>query len=217
MADEAQDTIQMDTTYGAGGQAVEDGQKALEKVANKHAHQEIKELTQKQKAALVIVAMGSDRASKIYKYLNEVDIEDITYEVARLGKTTNQQVEDTLDEFYKLCLTHKMMTDGGLDYARSVLEKAFGDTTAKNLLDKVSKTLASKPFNFFSKGDPKALCRCFRTSGRRLLHSSCPTWRPSNPHRCLKICRRRSGFRLSQPWRRWIVSARRRSASSKRK
>lgn len=157
MADEAQDTIQMDTTYGAGGQAVEDGQKALEKVANKHAHQEIKELTQKQKAALVIVAMGSDRASKIYKYLNEVDIEDITYEVARLGKTTNQQVEDTLDEFYKLCLTHKMMTDGGLDYARSVLEKAFGDTTAKNLLDKVSKTLASKPFNFFSKGDPKAL------------------------------------------------------------
>ena len=50
-----------------------------------------------------------------------------------------------------------MMTDGGLDYARSVLEKAFGDTTAKNLLDKVSKTLASKPFNFFSKGDPKAL------------------------------------------------------------
>lgn len=157
MADEAQDTIQMDTTYGAGGQAVEDGQVALEKVANKHAHQEIKELTQKQKAALVIVAMGSDRASKIYKYLNEVDIEDITYEVARLGKTTNQQVEDTLDEFYKLCLTHKMMTDGGLDYARSVLEKAFGDTTAKNLLDKVSKTLASKPFNFFSKGDPKAL------------------------------------------------------------
>jgi flagellar motor switch protein FliG len=157
MADEAQDTIQMDTTYGAGGQAVEDGQEALEKVAHKHAHQEIKELTQKQKAALVIVAMGSDRASKIYKYLNEVDIEDITYEVARLGKTTNQQVEDTLDEFYKLCLTHKMMTDGGLDYARSVLEKAFGDTTAKNLLDKVSKTLASKPFNFFSKGDPKAL------------------------------------------------------------
>ena len=157
MADEAQDVVQMDTTYGAGGQAVEDGQEALEKVANKHAHQEIKELTQKQKAALVIVSMGSDRASKIYKYLNEVDIEDITYEVARLGKTTNQQVEDTLDEFYKLCLTHKMMTDGGLDYARSVLEKAFGDTTAKNLLDKVSKTLASKPFNFFSKGDPKAL------------------------------------------------------------
>lgn len=111
----------------------------------------------KSKAALVVISLGADRASQIYKYLNEEDIEDLTYEVARLGKTTNSQVESTLDEFYKLCLTHKMMTDGGLDYARNVLEKAFGESTARNLLEKVSKTLQSKPFNFFMKGDPQAL------------------------------------------------------------
>lgn len=111
----------------------------------------------KSKAALVVVSLGADRASQIYKYLNEQDIEDLTYEVAKLGKTNNNQVEATLDEFYKLCLTHKMMTDGGLDYARNVLEKAFGESTARNLLEKVSKTLQSKPFNFFMKGDPKAL------------------------------------------------------------
>ena len=85
------------------------------------------------KAALVVVSLGADRASQIYKYLNEQDIEDLTYEVAKLGRTTNSQVESTLDEFYKLCLTHKMMTDGGLDYARNVLEKAFGESTARNL------------------------------------------------------------------------------------
>ena len=111
----------------------------------------------KSKAALVVVSLGADRASQIYKYLNEEDIEELTYEVAKLGKTSNNQVESTLDEFYKLCLTHKMMTDGGLDYARNVLEKAFGESTARNLLEKVSKTLQSKPFNFFMKGDPKAL------------------------------------------------------------
>lgn len=111
----------------------------------------------RQKAALVIVSLGADRASQIYKYLNEQDIEDLTFEVAKLGKTDNNQVEGTLDEFYKLCLTHKMMTDGGLDYARNVLEKAFGESTARNLLEKVSKTLQSRPFNFFMKGDPKAL------------------------------------------------------------
>ncbi len=98
----------------------------------------------KSKAALVVISLGADRASQIYKYLSEEDIEELTYEVAKLGKTTNNQVESTLDEFYKLCLTHKMMTDGGLEYAR-------------NLLEKVSKTLQSKPFNFFMKGDPKAL------------------------------------------------------------
>ena len=111
----------------------------------------------KSKAALVVVSLGADRASQIYKYLSEQDIEDLTFEVAKLGKTNNSQVEATLDEYYKLCLTHKMMTDGGLDYARNVLEKAFGESTARNLLEKVSKTLQSKPFNFFMKGDPKAL------------------------------------------------------------
>ena len=109
------------------------------------------------KAALVVVSLGADRASQIYKYLSEQEIEDLTYEVAKLGKIGNTQVETVLDEFYKLCLTHKMMTDGGLDYARNVLEKAFGESTARNLLEKVSKTLQSKPFNFFMKGDPKAL------------------------------------------------------------
>lgn len=111
----------------------------------------------KSKAALVVISLGADRASQIYKYLSEEDIEELTYEVAKLGKTTNNQVESTLDEFYKLCLTHKMMTDGGLEYARNVLEKAFGESTARNLLEKVSKTLQSRPFNFFMKGDPKAL------------------------------------------------------------
>jgi len=116
-----------------------------------------KSMDYKQKAAVVIVSLGSDRASQIYKYLNEQDIEELTYEVAKLGKTTNSQVENSLDEFYKLCMTHKMMTDGGLDYARNVLEKAFGDATARSLLEKVSRTLQSRPFNFFMKGDPKAL------------------------------------------------------------
>ncbi len=132
---------------------------AVQTNTNKDGQAEEKKpaLTPKQKAAIVIVSLGADRASQIYKYLSEQDIEDLTYEVAKLGKTSNSQVEEALDEFYKLCLTHKMMTDGGLDYARNVLEKAFGDTTARSLLERVSKTLQSKPFNFFTKGDPKAL------------------------------------------------------------
>ena len=105
---------------------------------------ELDKMDARAKAAVVVVSLGADRASQIYKYLSEQEIEDLTYEVAKLGKTNNAQVENALDEFYKMCLTHKMMTDGGLDYARSVLEKAFGETTARNLLEKVSKTLQSK-------------------------------------------------------------------------
>ena len=128
-----------------------------EALENKKSEEIPEIMDNRQKAAILVVSLGADRASQIYKYLSEQEIEDLTYEVAKLGKTSNTQVEKALDEFYKLCLTHKMMTDGGLDYARSVLEKAFGESTARNLLEKVSKTLQSKPFNFFMKGDPKAL------------------------------------------------------------
>ena len=113
--------------------------------ANPEKTEPHQELNGKQKAALVVVSLGADRASQIYKYLGEHDIEELTFEVAKMGKTTNSMVENTLDQFYRLCLTHKMM------------EKAFGESAAKSLLDRVSQTLASKPFNFFAKGDPKAL------------------------------------------------------------
>ena len=125
--------------------------------ANPEKTEPHQELNGKQKAALVVVSLGADRASQIYKYLGEHDVEELTFEVAKMGRTTNSMVEDTLEQFYRLCVTHKMMTDGGMEYARAVLEKAFGATAAKSLLDRVSHTLASRPFNFFSKGDPKAL------------------------------------------------------------
>ena len=95
----------------------------MAETAENRNSEENAELTDtRQKAAVLVISLGADRASQIYKYLSEQEIEDLTYEVAKLGKTTNLQVERTLDEFYKLCLTHKMMMDGGLDYARNVLE-----------------------------------------------------------------------------------------------
>ena len=60
-----------------------------------------------------------------------------------------------LDEFYKECLTQKVVTDGGIEYARTVLEKAFGEETANTLLQKVSKSLKVMPFAFLSKTNSK--------------------------------------------------------------
>ena len=105
--------------------------------------EDVKSLSSREKAALVVVSLGSDRASQIYKYLSEQEIEELTYAVAGMGKADNKQVEDTLDEFYKFCLAHKMMTDGGMEYARDVLEKAFGSTAAAGLLDRKSTRLNS--------------------------------------------------------------------------
>ena len=114
-------------------------------------------LTPEQKAAAVVVSLGADKASKIYKHLSESDIEKLTIEVAKLGHVSPEQMEAVLDEFYKTCLTQKVVTDGGMEYARAVLEKAFGESTAQTLLDKLAKSMKTRPFEFIRKSDVKNL------------------------------------------------------------
>lgn len=114
-------------------------------------------LTPGQKAAAVVVSLGVDKASQIYKFLDKSDVEKLTLEVARLGHLEAAETEDVLDEFYKTCLTQKVVTDGGLEYARTVLEKAFGESQASTLLDKVTKSLKSRSFGFIRKNDVKSL------------------------------------------------------------
>lgn len=114
-------------------------------------------LTGKQKAAAIIISLGADDASKIYKYLKEDEIEQLTYEISRLQHLSPQTMESTLKDFYDVCLTQKVITEGGLEYARNVLEKAFGSQTAASLLERVTKTLRSKSFDFIRKADYKNL------------------------------------------------------------
>lgn len=114
-------------------------------------------LVPEQKAAAVVIALGTDKASKLYKYLTSEDVEKLTLEVAKLGHLEAEQTEQILDEFYKTCLTQKVVTDGGLEYARAVLEKAYGENTATELLQKVSKYLKDRSFDFIEKADVKNL------------------------------------------------------------
>ena len=78
-----------------------------------------------QKAAAVVVALGTEKASKLYKYLSTEEVEALTIEVAKLGHLQAEETEEILDDFYKNCLTQKIVTDGGVEYARAVLEKAY--------------------------------------------------------------------------------------------
>ena len=115
------------------------------------------ELTYPQKAAAVIVSLGADKASNLYQFMEPEEVETLTLEVARLGMLNSEQTEEVLTEFYQNCMTSKAVTEGGLEYARSVLEKAFGNQTAMALLEKVTKSLKTREFAFLNKADVKSL------------------------------------------------------------
>ena len=110
-----------------------------------------------QKAAAVVVALGTEKASKLYKYLSTDEVETLTLEVAKLGHLQAEETEQILDDFYKNCLTQKVVTDGGVEYARAVLEKAYGEDMADELLRKMSRFLKNRTFDFLSKVDTKNL------------------------------------------------------------
>ena len=114
-------------------------------------------LTNAQKAATVIVALGAEKASELYKFMEPEDVEQLTVEVAQLGFLNAEQTESVLNDFYQGCMTNKAVTEGGLEYARSVLEKAYGEQAAQDLLNKVTKSLKTKEFSFMNKADIKSL------------------------------------------------------------
>ncbi len=109
------------------------------------------------KAAAVVVSLGAEKASQIYQFMEPDDVERLTLAVAQLGFLNSSQTEDVLSEFFQMCLTNKAVTEGGIEYARTVLEKAFGTQTASSLLDKITKSLKNRDFPFLNKADPKSL------------------------------------------------------------
>mgnify|MGYP000731699145 FL=1 len=115
------------------------------------------ELTGAQQAAAVIIALGAEKASKLYQYMDPEEVEQLTLEVARLGFLDSEETEQALGDFYRMCQTNKAVTEGGLEYARAVLEKAYGAQAAADLLDKVTKSMKNREFAFMNKADVKAL------------------------------------------------------------
>jgi len=114
-------------------------------------------LTPVEKAAAVVIALGAENASQVYKYLHEDEIEVLSLEISKMSTLPAEDMKEIIEDFYGLCVTQKVMTEGGIEYARDVLEKAFGQQQALSLMERVSKSLRTKAFNFIRKADYKSL------------------------------------------------------------
>lgn len=115
----------------------------------------VSSLSSIEKAAAIIVTLGSENASKVFKHLKEEEIERITLEISRMQKLTSDEVDEIMNDFYGLCVTQKVITEGGMDYAKDVLEKAFGQQMANSYMERLSNSLKTKAFDFIRKVDYK--------------------------------------------------------------
>jgi len=114
-------------------------------------------LTGRQKAAIFLVAVGNEVASEIFKHLREDEIEQITFEIARLDKITPEDKEKVLVEFNELMMAQEFITNGGIDFARGLLEKALGNQKAIDIINRLTSSLQVRPFDFIRRTDPAHL------------------------------------------------------------
>lgn len=116
-----------------------------------------RQLTGKTKAAIFIVTIGPEISSEIFKYLKEEEIEQLTFEIARLDKVDPSEKEKVLSEFQELMMAQEFISSGGIDYAREVLEKALGSQKAIDVINKLTSSLQVRPFDFVRRADPTHL------------------------------------------------------------
>ena len=110
-----------------------------------------------QKAAILLIALGPERSALIFKHLKEEEIEELTLEIANTRSVTPQLKEEVIEEFYQVCLAQQYIAEGGIGYAKELLEKALGSDRAMDVISKLTASLQVKPFEFVRKTDPSQL------------------------------------------------------------
>ena len=110
-----------------------------------------------QKAAILLISLGPERSAGIFKHLKEEEIEELTLEIANTRSVTPQVKEDVINEFYEVCLAQQYIAEGGIGYAKDLLEKALGSEKAMDVIGKLTASLQVRPFEFVRKTDASQL------------------------------------------------------------
>ncbi len=110
-----------------------------------------------EKAATLLITLGPEKSALIFKHLKEEEIEQLTLEIANTSSVSPQTKERVLNEFYEICLAQQYIAEGGIGYAKELLEKALGEDKAKDVISRLTASLQVRPFEFIRKTDPSQL------------------------------------------------------------
>ena len=108
------------------------------------------QLSGRQKAAALLISLGPTASAEIYKHLSEEEIEQLTLEIANVRRVDNETKEEVLEEFHQIAVAQEYISQGGIGYAKNVLEKALGEDEAMSIIERLTSTLQVRPFDSWS-------------------------------------------------------------------
>lgn len=113
-----------------------------------------RKLTGKQKAALLLISLGPEVSASVYKHLSEEEIERLTLEISAVKKVEPEMKEQIIEEFHNIALAQDYISQGGIGYAKTILEKALGPEQAQHIINRLTSSLQVRPFDFARRADP---------------------------------------------------------------
>ncbi|MBE3574839.1 MAG: flagellar motor switch protein FliG [Firmicutes bacterium] len=114
-------------------------------------------LTGRQKAAILLIALGQEAASEVYKHMRVEEIEDLTLDIANQRRVDPATRDQVIAEFWDMITAQNYIDQGGIEYAREVLERALGPQKAADILNRLTVSLQVRPFDFARRTDPGQL------------------------------------------------------------
>lgn len=110
-----------------------------------------------QKAAILLIALGPEKSATVFKHLKEDEIEQLTLEIANTRSIAPELKDAVMDEFYEVCLAQQYIAEGGIGYAKELLDKALGEEKARDVIGRLTASLQVRPFEFVRKADTTQL------------------------------------------------------------
>jgi flagellar motor switch protein FliG len=115
----------------------------------------VSDLAGLRKAAILLVQMGRDEAAKVLSHMKESEVEEITAEIVRLGSVETDIADEVLEEFHDMATAHKYAGQGGMDFAKDVLEASLGRDRAYEIVGRLNTAFMDVPFGFLAQADPR--------------------------------------------------------------
>src|SRR5437016_5011086 len=115
------------------------------------------ELTGLRKTAILMLSLDQDQAAEILKLLPRDAVEEVSREIASLGEIPTASRKDVFGEFYNLALANSYVSEGGLEFAKSLLKKSLSAGEAERVIKQVTQQVQTTPFSFLQKAESENL------------------------------------------------------------
>ena len=106
------------------------------------------------KEAILLACLGPTAASRVLSRMDDAEIERLTLDLSSLGTIDPETREAIIEEFHQMMIANRYVTQGGVDYAKTILESALGPERAVEILTRLQSSLQEVPFEFLKRADP---------------------------------------------------------------